>query len=125
MPSAREILAELLDDVEGHSNADIVQHHVELALKALDAEETTVQPSDLLDLPQLAISVLRRHMIDRAHRGQPVAWYSDGHRHTAESRPDKREGAWLVHGNQWEGYRNLRYVLVEIDRADTFELVEP
>jgi hypothetical protein len=125
MPSAHEILAELLDDVEGHSNADIVQHHVELALKALDAEETTVQPSDLLDIPQLAVSALRRYMIDRAQNGLPVSWYSGGHRHTAESRPDKREGAWLVHASQWERYYDLHFVLVEIGGADTFDLVEP
>jgi hypothetical protein len=78
----------------------------------------------LLDLPALAIEVLRRHTRSRAEAGHPVSWYCGGQRHTAEPRPDKHEGAWIVGQPSWEGYYDLPFVLREIDAADTFDLKE-
>lgn len=77
----------------------------------------------LLDIPQLAISVLRQYMRERAENDQPVTWYADGHRHYAEPRPDKAEGRWLVSWNRTEVYNTKAYVLRAIEYADTFELV--
>jgi hypothetical protein len=77
---------------------------------------------ELLDLPALALSVLRRHMRERAERDLPVVWYADGHRHTAEPRPDKSEGSWQVSWARWEAWHSKAQVLDAIDRADTFDL---
>ncbi len=79
--------------------------------------------TELLDLPALAISVLRRYMRERAEQDLPVAWYSGGIRYMAKSCPDKREGAWLVSTSGWEEYYNKDRVLEKIDQANTFELI--
>lgn len=78
--------------------------------------------TDVQDVsPALAIEALRLGMRERAELGRPVSWYSRGYRHTAEPRPDKYEGAWLVRGNRWEGYYEVAFVLMEIEGADTFD----
>lgn len=78
--------------------------------------------TDLLDLPQLALSLLRRYMLDRAAANLPVNWYAGGARYTAEPNPSKYEGCWQVGGNRWSGNYDLDFVLREIEAADTFDL---
>ena len=76
---------------------------------------------DLLDLPALAIEVLRQHMRMRAEQGLPVSWYSGGCLHTVEPSPDKSEGSWSVTSGKWQGYYRKDHVLTEIAAASTFE----
>lgn len=77
----------------------------------------------ILDIPAMAIEVLRRYMKDRAQNNLSVNWYYDGQRCTAEPRPDKYEHAWIVSWNRWEGYHSKDHVLAQLDLATTFELV--
>lgn len=80
--------------------------------------------SDLLDVPRLAVDVLRRYTLDRVEQKLPVTFYVDSHRWRAEPADYKAPDRWLVRAPSAESYLTKGAVLDYVREADAFEVLE-